>query len=497
MRPLVALALCVVASGCTLMSHSNRELKIEPPPPSRASLEIDGERGNDRTLVFLALSGGGSRAAYFSARVMLRLQELFPDVDLLKEVDVISSVSGGGLPAAYYCLSSDPGDNVSVRVFSDPDTSKVPERTQLKLSYDPQRRLLGFAGPMLEGEYGWLKTLYPETDDRNQAKVRRLFELTPQQVKSTRPWRKESVERAMKKNYQRRWFLNWFWPQNIALYWTTAYDRSDIMAQTFADNLFDAPFQWEYLFAPWHWGTDFKFRDLNRERPFLILNATDSTETKRGEVHFGEPFTFTREEFADRIHSDIGNYPVAHGVMASAAFPAVFSYVTLRDYRPGHKEGRKEFLHTFDGGNYDNLGLQTVRRLAEPLRDRYSRIAVILVDSFVMPRGVDRHDADPKSRFLIDWNLLSSFDILLKTKRDTELSEFKAWADRSGILLCHLTFEDIAGLDPELKNELDTIPTNFKSNPQDRDAIDRAVDILLAPNNPPPSMVAIRDMVKE
>jgi len=40
---------------------------------------------------------------------MLRLQDVFEDIDLLKEIDLISSVSGGSLPAAYYCISMDPG----------------------------------------------------------------------------------------------------------------------------------------------------------------------------------------------------------------------------------------------------------------------------------------------------------------------------------------------------------------------------------------------------
>jgi NTE family protein len=50
--------------------------------------------------VGLALSGGGSRAANFSAAVLESLDQ----VGILKNVDAISSVSGGGLPGAYYAL---------------------------------------------------------------------------------------------------------------------------------------------------------------------------------------------------------------------------------------------------------------------------------------------------------------------------------------------------------------------------------------------------------
>src|SRR2546430_13672047 len=32
-------------------------------------------------------------------------------------------------------------------------------------------------------------------------------------------------------NYIARWIGNWFWPLNIAKFWLTAFDRTDIMAQ--------------------------------------------------------------------------------------------------------------------------------------------------------------------------------------------------------------------------------------------------------------------------
>ena len=48
----------------------------------------------------LALSGGGFRSALFHVGMLARLAEL----DLLRKVDVISSVSGGSIIAAYYYL---------------------------------------------------------------------------------------------------------------------------------------------------------------------------------------------------------------------------------------------------------------------------------------------------------------------------------------------------------------------------------------------------------
>jgi predicted acylesterase/phospholipase RssA len=58
---------------------------------------------NDRDGYFvgLAISGGGLRSANFAAACMFQLER----IGMLQKVDYISSVSGGSLPAAYYCMN--------------------------------------------------------------------------------------------------------------------------------------------------------------------------------------------------------------------------------------------------------------------------------------------------------------------------------------------------------------------------------------------------------
>jgi predicted acylesterase/phospholipase RssA len=58
---------------------------------------------NDGVFVGIAMSGGGSRSANFSAACLFQFQRLA----LLQKADYISSVSGGSLTAAYYCLATD------------------------------------------------------------------------------------------------------------------------------------------------------------------------------------------------------------------------------------------------------------------------------------------------------------------------------------------------------------------------------------------------------
>ena len=66
----------------------------------RASMAIDLDELPNRAFVGITISGGGSRAANFGAAVLQELQSL----GVLDHAAMISSVSGGSIPAAYYGL---------------------------------------------------------------------------------------------------------------------------------------------------------------------------------------------------------------------------------------------------------------------------------------------------------------------------------------------------------------------------------------------------------
>ncbi|HJV27384.1 MAG TPA: patatin-like phospholipase family protein [Aromatoleum sp.] len=380
----LALSACALISDGAYTNEKLTPTAHDPHPPaaapSQASFRLRSERranGCDtvskpptnpkrqsQVLVLLALSGGGSRAAYFSALTMLEMERQKAEVngiqtDLLHEVDAISTVSGGGLAGAFYAVSHDPGE--------------------------------ACAGH------------------------------------SKKVWNAEAVEELMPRDYLRRWIMNWFNPVNAARFWFTYYDRTDIMAQTFANNLF---------------GDDLSIAELNPLRPNLILNATSGTALDDGLIRFGEAFTFTDEDFR-RICSDIEKYSVARGVMASATFPGAFNFMTLRDYHntcmseaQGMVEPPPRYLHVFDGGNSDNLGLTSLRRVIwEALEDRdgdhphlaYRRVIVVLVDSFVQSPGADPTQPDPRSStdFIVDSNFLDATDSLLQANRERLLDQFR------------------------------------------------------------------------
>lgn len=419
--------LTVLVSACSSFSHTNIKQPDTEPEPTRATFDITAGRGeHPETLVIMSLSGGGSRAAYLSASVMLKLETVFEQegINLLHEVDAISSVSGGSLPAAYYVISSD--DEPSA--------------------------------------YG-------------------------------RVWNEATVKKLMKKDYIRKWFGNWFWPTNIGKFWFTAYDRSDIMAQTFADNMYDT--------RPL--GRDLTMGDMLDTRPYLVLNATNGTATpspddKGGSgqtdpaLEFGAPFTFTRQDF-DTINSDINDYSLARAVMATATFPAVFNYMTMKDYRlsdaPGCVEDCKRFVHVFDGGNADNLGLKSVSEMLDTLpckKENYDRLVVILIDAFTGNSGISNDKADPRKGFdfVVDTNFLEATDSLLSANRDEKIEHFKdkfetRCGEPSKAIFYHIQFDDVKN--DELRRNLNRIKTDFRISDQDAGYIDDAVDELLTPEN--------------
>lgn len=115
---LLMLVLTVLATGCATLPVPNKPLNI---PAEGAGYHYGniapGQNNSDSLLVILTFSGGGTRAASFAYGVLEKLR----DTDivwngqhrrLLDEVDLISSVSGGSFPAAYYGLFGE-------RIFDD------------------------------------------------------------------------------------------------------------------------------------------------------------------------------------------------------------------------------------------------------------------------------------------------------------------------------------------------------------------------------------------
>ncbi len=134
------------------------------------------------------------------------------------------------------------------------------------------------------------------------------------------------------------------------------------------------PSNWRYLLSranmvgkalEKHWGLDFTQGDLPQS-PIWSINATTAENGKR--------FRFKGTTIGDyeEGYAQADNFPVSTAVAVSAAFPGLIGPLVLRtsDYQwKKRKWGDPEslskpvkpefnFLHLYDGGVYDNLGLE-------------------------------------------------------------------------------------------------------------------------------------------
>jgi NTE family protein len=78
-------------------------------------------------------------------------------------------------------------------------------------------------------------------------------------------------------------------------------------------------------------------------------------------------FTHKKREDFEEIDSDINEYEISRAVMATASFPAVFNFMTLHNFKESNKN---RYVHVFDGGNSDNLGLKSVIRIIDINKDK-------------------------------------------------------------------------------------------------------------------------------
>ncbi len=125
------IVLLLAAAGCAHYPI-NQPLKQYDPQVGYRGKNLRDPAKEERLLIFLSFSGGGTRAAAFSYGVLETLRDTTVSIHgqkrrLLDEVDGITGVSGGSFTAAYYGLFRD-------RIFEDFETRFLKQNIQGKLT---------------------------------------------------------------------------------------------------------------------------------------------------------------------------------------------------------------------------------------------------------------------------------------------------------------------------------------------------------------------------
>jgi NTE family protein len=108
-RALAAAVCFATLSACASINNNPINRPLEAMALQGANGGREAESHYDDTVIALAFSGGGTRAAAFSHGVLSGLADTSirtrnGPVSLIDRVDIISGVSGGSIPAAYYGL---------------------------------------------------------------------------------------------------------------------------------------------------------------------------------------------------------------------------------------------------------------------------------------------------------------------------------------------------------------------------------------------------------
>jgi NTE family protein len=148
-------------------------------------------------------------------------------------------------------------------------------------------------------------------------------------------------------------------PDNLLRLVGPDFNRSDIIAEWFADELFEKR----------------TFKDMSLGHlPFIIINASD--------INTGTTFSFIQQQF-DFLCSDISSYSVANAVTASSAAPGPFASIGVRNFREDCAQRRKTWVHdAIRGGNRRSHEYQMARALVRYL-DPKSMPVIRLVDGGV------------------------------------------------------------------------------------------------------------------
>jgi NTE family protein len=392
-------ALSLFAGGC---AHWPATPKLEQAgAPGYRLAEVTHSGQSDDLLVVLAISGGGTRAAALGYGVLEELRRTEVTVDgkkrrLLDEVDVISAVSGGTLPATYFGLRGE-------KTFEEFESKVLYRNLELDLA-------------------------------------KRIFS-------------------------PRNWFRL---PSGT-------FGKSDLFAELYDETVFDGA----------------TYGDLMQANgPFVIVNGTDVTT--------GARFSYTQENL-DAICGDLSKITLGRAVATSTALPPLLTPITLENRggtcgrkppawqeaaeaagqtseTPGrallraralksYENRNRPYVHLFDGGLSENLGLTEVLMAFElmkadpnqtvlpPLRSART-IVVIAVNALRFPEvDWDQSPAPPGKGDLADqmWSIpVDRISLDTVEKVHETLVEWESRAPGRRGYMSQVTFDSLKDPDERL-----------------------------------------------
>ena len=333
---LLGLGLTLVLTGCFakihhLPAHTDKTTPVFAPLPDQD------------TLVGLAVSGGGSRAATFAAGTLealanIRVMEGGRERSALETITHMSSVSGGSLATAYYAVKK-PGKSEAV-----------------------------LAAQGLSPAYQQFFASFKEDMQKNfqlRALGRQLLNF------------RVANPTKFAYSFADVWDANFF--NGITL--SGLYERErrgDAPQIMFNGTIYNSGRRLVLTTLP---ATDFVYDFTGELRAKLVAKGLQFTP--EGKASFDRSVERAKNQFLPLTVEDIGGdhrtLPVSLAVVTSASFPPVVGPVTYQT------TGSTAYTHVGDGGLFDNLGTESLTTLflnkLNPAHPTAKRGLIIVIDT--------------------------------------------------------------------------------------------------------------------
>jgi NTE family protein len=436
------------------------------------------------SLVFFLLSGCATYQANpkleKSEDLYSMMQTRLTDTERSNELFVVLFFSGGGTRAAA----------MSYGILEALDKVEIPKKNQIEKSNNSDHTLLDEVDFISSVSGGSFTAAYYGLHGKKafeDYKERFLY----QDVQTALIW---------------RFFNPLIWPKLMSV----NFNRSDMAAEYYDKILFDGKSMGDML---------------HNDGPAILVQATDIID--------GYNFSFT-PYFFNLICSSLNNFRVSQAVAASSSFPGAFSGISLKNYggQCGYKSApwvyeaikkndfmdlkyrfarrellytnsaKKQFVHLYDGGVSDNLGIRgpitALAQLSERGLDRKTvglentRRVVFIIVNAQTNKNIDKKylnviPAPPSTKRTLGAAMAtimnsSSSDTLYIFQNYLEERHLKKeilgeGASQIGYDIIHINFENIE--DEEERSFFENLPTSLQLEPETVDRVREKAGELL------------------
>jgi len=356
----------------------------------------------------LALSGGGFRASLFHIGTLLRLAEL----DILRNVQVISTVSGGSIIGMYYylgvkkLLESQNNDEISKQDYI--DLVLRIKKNFSKAIRENNIRMLAFQKKLNQNLTEKLGELYQE----------KLYDPIFEDDTLIKNMSELKIKPKIDGTNQSE-----FIPQfhNFEL-------KNKVPHIIVNATLLNNGHNWQFT------------AEGMGENPYMVDESLE-TNTLYAFEYYKKIDGLSKDDYLDK---DIS---IAKAIASSSAVPVLFDPIELKDF----DYEKPDVLRLSDGGLYDNLGLSSL------LADECTHI--IVSDGSKQLQT----DKDP-SIFRLDVSRKTT-DVLMHRTRDGEYKMAKSLNERGVVEkldIIHLQEVD-SGIDDELQEKIASVRTDLDS----------------------------------